>query len=148
MGIRLVRARMAGVMLLAESFEDPERARVIYLAAGGLVVVALLLIAGTVWWWRSAAVEHPALAPLEVMSSKSWWKGDHRARSQHLDSVRPDGAQPGDSSLVVPDPVDLRSVEHDDPLDFDDLREPEPEVTKATARVSAPMDPLLRMSND
>jgi hypothetical protein len=142
---------MVAVMVLADSFEDPERARVIYLAAGGLVVVALLLIAGTVWWWRSAAVEHPALAPLEVMSGKSWWKGDHRARRQDLDSVRPDGAQPGDGSLVVPDPVDLRRVEHDDPLDFDDLREPELEDTKAmvaTARPAAPMDPLLRMRND
>ncbi|MEQ1873453.1 MAG: hypothetical protein ABL953_06975 [Ilumatobacteraceae bacterium] len=112
---------MAAMMLLADSFEDPERARTIYLAAGGLVLVALLVIAGTVWWWRSAAVEHPALGPLEVMGTKSWWKSDHSDRRDRLESVRPDGAEPGDTSLIVPDPVDLLDDDRTRPLDFDDL---------------------------
>ncbi len=150
--------------LLAANFEDPERARVIYLAAGGLVLVALLVIAGTVWWWRSAAVEHPALGPLEVMGTKSWWNGDETDRLNRLDSVRPDGAEPGDTSLVVPDPVDLLDDYRTRPLDFDDLvgvpedddwRADErrrdavvPRRSSAPSRSSAPMDPLMRSNDD
>ena len=112
---------MAPVTLLAANFEDPENARLIYLAAGGLVLIAMLVIIGTVWWWRSVAVEHPSLGPLEVMGTKSWWKGDHNTRQDVLDSVRPDGAEPGDTSLIVPDPVDLLEMDRTRPLDFDDL---------------------------
>lgn len=109
------------MMLLADSFEDPERARTIYMAAGGLVLVALLVIAGTVWWWRSAAVEHPSLGPLEVMGTKSWWKGDPADRRERIESVRPDGAEPGDTSLVVADPVELLDADRTQTLDFDEL---------------------------
>ncbi len=108
-------------MLLAANFEDPENARIIYLAAGGLMLIAVLVIIGTVWWWRSVAVEHPSLGPLEVMGTKSWFKGDHNTRQDVLDSVRPDGAEPGDTSLIVPDPVDLLEMDRTRPLDFDDL---------------------------
>ncbi len=118
---------MAPVTLLADSFEDPEHARIIYLAAGGLVLIAMLVIVGTVWWWRSVAVEHPSLGPLEVMGTKSWWKGDHNARQDVLDSVRPAGAEPGDESLIVPDPVDLLEADRTRPIDFDDLLE-DPEL--------------------
>jgi hypothetical protein len=168
---------MAAMMLLADSFEDPERARTIYLAAGGLVLVALLVIAGTVWWWRSAAVEHPSLGPLEVMGTKSWWKSDHSDRRERLESVRPDGAEPGDTSLIVPDPVDLLDDDRTRPLDYDDLagafdgddawrsgdvpqvadvsearevrevREPQ-EVRPVRSRPSLPMDPLLGRQSD
>lgn len=124
--------------LLAAQFEDPERARVIYMAAAGLVLIALLVIAGTVWWWRSAAVEHPALAPLEVMGTKSWWKGDHGDRRSRLDSVRPDGAEPGDTSLIVPDPVDLLETDRTRPLDFDDLLDLPEEVEAAEAAEDEP----------
>ncbi len=123
-GMGRFRARMVPVMLLADSFEDPEHARIIYLAAGGLVVVALLVVFGTVWWWRTAAVEHPALGPLEVMGTKSFLGGDHSERRSRLDSVRPDGAEPGDESMVVPDPVDLLEADRTRPLDFDDLLAP------------------------
>ena len=158
--------------LLADSFEDPEHARIIYLAAGGLVLIALLVIVGTVWWWRSVAVEHPSLGPLEVMGTKSWWKGDHTARRGVLDAVRPEGAEPGDTSLIVPDPVDLLETDRTRPLDFDDLlddpalndwrgddrpvddredrivedRTVEPKPVKRVVRV--PMDPLLRGKSD
>lgn len=145
--------------LLAANFEDPERARVIYLAAGGLVLVALLVVAGTVWWWRSAAVEHPSLGPLEVMGSKSWWKGDESDRVNRLDSVRPDGAEPGDTSLIVADPVDLLDSDRTRPMDFDDLvglPEEEEDWRDADARPDAPipirsrvpMDPLMRSNDD
>ena len=147
--------------LLAANFEDPERARVIYLAAGGLVVVALLVVVGTVWWWRSAAVEHPSLGPLEVMGSKSWWKGDESDRLNRLESVRPDGAEPGDMSLIVPDPVDLLDTDRTRPIDFDDLVGlPEEEAAEDWRRsdirrdVPVPIrsrvliDPLMRSNDD
>ena len=156
--------------LLAANFEDPERARIIYLAAGGLVVVAMLVIVGTVWWWRSAAVEHPSLGPLEVMGSKSWWKGDESDRLNRLDSVRPDGAEPGDTSLIVPDPVDLLDSDRTRPLDFDDLvglpeeeeaeddwrrpdirRDPPVPIRREVPvpiRSRVPMDPLMRNPDD
>jgi len=111
------------MMLLADSFEDPEHARIIYMAASGLVLIAVLVVVGTVWWWRSAAVEHPSLGPLEVMGTKSFWSGDESERRDRLDSVRPQGAEPGDESLIVPDPVDLLDADRTRPLDFDDLRE-------------------------
>lgn len=150
---------MTAVMLLADSFEDPERARVIYMAAGGLVLIALLVIAGTVWWWRSATVEHPSLGPLEVMGTRSWSKADFASRQNSLDAVRPDGAEPGDASLIVPDPVDLLETDRTRPLDFDDLAgDPEEEddwrteqVRRAApvpSRSRVPMDPLLRGKDD
>jgi hypothetical protein len=150
-------------MLLADSFQDPERARVIYLAAGGLVLIALFVIAGTVWWWRSAAVEHPSLGPLEVMSTRAWGKRDPSDRDEVLNAVRPQGAAPGDSSLIVPDPVDLLETDRTRPLDFDDLAEDEDEdddedddwrtddrnrTTAVTSRTRVPMDPLLRSNDD
>lgn len=146
---------MAPVNLLAAQFEDPENARLIYLAAGGLVLIAILVVVGTVWWWRSAAVEHPSLGPLEVMGTKSWTKGDDTTRQQVLDAVRPEGATPGDGSLVVPDPVDLLETDRERPLHFDDLAgDPEEDdewraetrPVRRPARV--PMDPLLRGNDD
>lgn len=148
--------------LLAANFEDPERARIIYLAAAGLVFVAALVVVGTVWWWRSAAVEHPSLGPLEVMGTKSWWNGDESDRLTRLDSVRPDGAEPGDTSLIVPDPVDLLDSDRTRPLDFDDLvglpEEAEadddwrrPDIRRdapVPVRSRVPMDPLLRPNDD
>ena len=166
---------MAPVTLLAANFEDPQHARIIYLAAGGLVLIAVFVIVGTVWWWRSVAVEHPSLGPLEVMGTKSWWKGDHSTRQDVLDSVRPDGAEPGDTSLIVPDPVDLLEMDRTRPLDFDDLLEgpeldewrrvrsddpiddPIDEHAVDDRRVAAkpvrraprvPMDPLLQRKSD
>jgi hypothetical protein len=150
---------MAPVMLLADRFEDPEHARIIYLAAGGLVLIAILVVVGTVWWWRSAAVEHPSLGPLEVMGTRSWSKSDPAARNDVLDSVRPEGAESGDETLIVQDPVDLLETDRTRPLDFDDLlgepdeddwrsgeRKVEPKLPKRT--VSVPMDPLLRGKSD
>lgn len=160
-------------MLLADSFQDPERARVIYMAAGGLVLIALLVIAGTVWWWRSAAVEHPSLGPLEVMGTRSWWNGDDTTRREIVDSVRPIGAEPGDTSLIVPDPVDLLETDRTRPIGFDDLLADEendddwkhedrkggapkigapkigaPKDTRTITTRTVPMDPLLRPNDD
>lgn len=78
-------------MIAAADFTDPENARVILLAAGGLVALAVLLTVGTVWWWRTSKVEHPALGPLEVMSSRRWAAAGPHEQEAQLAEVRPDG---------------------------------------------------------
>lgn len=78
--------------VLAANFSDPEHARIIYLAAGGLVLMAIGLVGGTVWWWRSSAVEHPALGPLEMMSTKVFRSSDEEMRREIIEAARP-GAQ-------------------------------------------------------
>lgn len=107
------------------SFDDPENARIIYIAAGGLVLVAALLGVGTWLWWRSAKVEHPSLAPLEVMSTRRWWKGDFTERRRRLDEVRPQSDDADAAEVAVAVPVDLDQVMlRDDPHSFDDLLDP------------------------
>ena len=105
------------------SFDDPENARVIYLAAGGLLLLAVLLGLGTWLWWRSAKVEHPALAPLEVMGTRRWWKGDFTERRRRLDEVRP--VHDDGTGLEPEVHVDLDQVMvREDPHSFDDLLDP------------------------
>lgn len=121
-----------GFVLLADTFDDPENARIILLSAAGLVVMGLLIAAGTVWWWRSSEVEHPALGPLEVMSSRSWWKGDYASRRRRLEEVRPEGAELLDPPAAAPsDPVDLKASALAQPQEFDDLLEFPPVVDEA-----------------
>jgi hypothetical protein len=126
--------RTAGFGLLGASFDDPENARIILLSAGALVVLGLLIAAGTVWWWRSSEIEHPALGPLEVMSSRSWWKGDYTSRRRRLEAARPEGAEPVDPPAVASsDPVDLEAAALASPPEFHDL------IESATGDVSTPV---------
>lgn len=109
-------------MLAAGTFNDPENARIIWLMAGGLLVLGLLVAVGTIWWWRSSRVEHPALGPLEVMGSRSWWKGDYSTRRRSLEAARPTGAEPaGALAPMSGDPVDLEAAANASPSHFDDL---------------------------
>lgn len=106
-------------MVAAERFDDPENARTILLMAGGLVVLGVLVAIGTVWWWRSTEVEHPALGPLEVMSTRKWWNGDYNSRHRRLEAARPVGAEA--TAAPADEPVDLQAAERSDPPHFDDL---------------------------
>lgn len=116
-----------GFVLLADTFDDPENARIILLSAAGLVVLGLLIAAGTVWWWRSNEVEHPALGPLEVMGSRSWWKGDYTSRRRRLEAARPEGAEPvGPPATAMSQPVDLEAAALASPREFDDLSDVPP----------------------
>lgn len=112
------------------TFDDPENARIIYLAAGGLLLVGVALGVGTWIWWRNAKVEHPALGPLEVMGSRRWWKSDFNDRRRRLDAARPlrDAAGDGvtDDAPGPAEPFDLDLVmTRDDPQNFDDLLDPD-----------------------
>jgi len=80
-----------------------------------VLVVALLLIAVAMavvarWLVRSTRRDAPALAPLETMGDRSWWRSAGDARDALLSSSRPEGAH-------APAPV----------LDFEPAAEPESE---------------------
>ncbi|MDO8361782.1 MAG: hypothetical protein Q7V88_02715 [Actinomycetota bacterium] len=107
----------------AERFTDPANERIILLMAGGMVALAVVLTVGTVWWWRACKVEHPALGPLEVMSSRAWWKGDYTARRRRLDAARPEGAE-ALAEVAAVDEVDLQALVRSEPAAFDDLLDP------------------------
>lgn len=111
--------------MAAGQFEDPENARIIYLAAGGLLLLALLLGVGTWWWWRTAKVEHPVLGPLEVMSSRRFAKADFTDRQRQIEAVRLADANGDGASAPVVEVADLdRVLEREDPPHFDDLADP------------------------
>jgi len=127
------------------TFEDPANARIIYLAVGGLLLLAVLLGVGTWWWWRSAKVEHPVLAPLEVMSARKFEKADFTEQQRQLDDVRAAGADLGDAASSPVEPVDLeRVLDRDDPPHFDDLAEPtatpEPAVLESAVEEPAALE--------
>ena len=74
--------------MIAAQFTDPENARIIFFAAGGLLVIAIGVVVATIVWWRSSGIEPTALAPLEVMSTRSWWDGDEDTRREQVEAVR------------------------------------------------------------
>jgi hypothetical protein len=110
--------------ILSATFSDPTNERLIYLSAAGLVLIGLALLIGTIIWWHRGRQEHPVLAPLEVMSTRSWEKAAEAERRRRLDSVRINGVEPQQDEVVRPDPVDLEALVRSTPQAFDDLREP------------------------
>ena len=85
-----VRERMATVtigLLLASKLS-------VNLIGGGLVVLGIVLLIATLAFWR-AAIEDPAvLAPLEIMADRSFARADQAKRTEMLNEVRTDGAEP------------------------------------------------------
>jgi hypothetical protein len=110
--------------IVGGDFNDPTNERIIYLSALGLAVVGLALLAGTILWWRRGRQEHPVLAPLEVMSRRSWFKAPERDRRRQLDQVRLVGSEAGEDEPVRSEPLDLQALVRSTPQAFDDLREP------------------------
>src|SRR4051794_9091312 len=110
--------------MYSATFSDPTNERLIYLSAAGLVLIGLALLIGTIIWWHRGRQEHPVLAPLEVMGSRSWEKAPEGERRRRLDSVRVHGVEPQHEEVVRPDPVDLQALVRSVPQAFDDLREP------------------------
>ena len=85
-----VRERMGTVtigLLLASKLS-------VNLIGGGLVVLGIVLLIATLAFWR-AAIEDPAvLAPLEIMADRSFARADQAKRTDMLNEVRTDGAEP------------------------------------------------------
>jgi hypothetical protein len=110
------------VGVLAEgTFDDPQNARIIYLAVAGLLLLAVVLGVGTWYWWRTNKVEHPALGPLEMMGTRTWRKGDFNSRERHLEEARPANAIHEAEPVEDRDELDLDALGKLEPAQFDDF---------------------------
>ncbi|MGZ4763727.1 MAG: hypothetical protein ACXV7I_14925 [Ilumatobacteraceae bacterium] len=114
--------RVLGVVV-GSNFNDPTNERLIFFSAAGLVVVGIALLVGTILWWRRGRQEHPALAPLEVLGSRSWTKAPEGERHRKLEKVRTAGGATPDEPERS-EPLDLEALVRSSPQAFDDLREP------------------------
>lgn len=133
-----------GLGVVGSDFSDPTNERLIYLSAVGLVLVGVLLLIGTIVWWRRGRQEHPSLAPLEVLGSRTWTKASEGDRRRKLDQVRVGGSAVVEDEIVRPEPVDLRELLRSMPQAFDDLRDPgtdEPWGISIDAPLDAPAEP-------
>jgi hypothetical protein len=132
-----VNVRLSGRALdgvFGSDFNDPTNERLIYLSAAGLALVGLALLVGTILWWKRGRQEHPVLAPLEVMSTRTWEKAPEGDRRRRLDKVRPAGARAGGEDEILREPLDLQALVRSVPQAFDDLREPgEPAAPEESA---------------
>jgi hypothetical protein len=126
--------------IVGGDFSDPTNERIIYLSALGLAIVGVALLAGTILWWRRGRQEHPALAPLEVMSRRSWYKAPEGDRRRRLDHVRLAGSGAGEAEVARAEPVDLQALVRSVPDAFDDLREPADEPVVAEAGTTFAVD--------
>ena len=90
--MKLLTARAAGV--LADTINDANSTRKVYLLAAGLAVLGLALIAITVWFWRSTRHDPELLAPLEVLGGRKFRKLEGNEQRQVLEESRPNDVKP------------------------------------------------------
>ena len=128
--------------IVADDFNDPTNERLIYLSAAGLAIVGLGLLVLTLIWWRRGRQEHPALAPLEVMSTRSWANAHEGDRRRKLEQVRVSGAAGSVEERIVAPPVDLEALVRSVPEDFDDLREPSAVIAVPVAAAVVADEPV------
>jgi hypothetical protein len=122
--VEVVSLRRALGGIVAGDFSDPTNERIIYLSAAGLAIVGLGLLVGTLVWWRRGRQEHPALAPLEVMSGRAWANAPEGEKRRRLEQVRLAGAAGAGDERIASEHVDLEALVRSVPQAFDDLREP------------------------
>lgn len=99
---------------------DPVRTRTVLAAIFVLIAIGVGLIALAAWLIRSTRVDPEVLAPLEVMSERSWRRADPVWQRRRLDEVRPDEAEPLDPTIPPP-PTDAEFDEGPRLGDFDDF---------------------------
>jgi hypothetical protein len=56
--------------------------------------LGLALLVATLAFWRSAIEDPAVLAPLEIMADRSFARADQAKRTEMLNGVRTDGAEP------------------------------------------------------
>ena len=129
-----VRERMATVtigLLLASKLS-------VNLIGGGLVVLGIVLLIATLAFWR-AAIEDPAvLAPLEIMADRSFARADQAKRTDMLNEVRTDGAEPIINHIA---PAALRREPISEPEK--PFHDPYPHDDDAVDVLPSIIDPLL-----
>ena len=114
--------------LLADSANDPDSTRKVYMLAGGLAVLGLVLIAITVWFWRNTRHDPELLGPLEAMGARKFSRLDSRSQLQLLDSVRPADAETlrgntGVGDSAPSEPINLKFAKSSVAAGYDDLRD-------------------------
>ena len=142
-GVTVKSLRRALEGIVGGDFSDPTNERLIYMSAAGLALVGIGLLVATILWWRRGRQEHPALAPLEVMSGRAWAKAPEGDRRRRLDQVRPAGAGLAMNELMVYEPVDLEALVRSVPQAFDDLREPGEAISLPAAAEPEAVQPIV-----
>ena len=94
------------------------------LIGGGLVVLGLALLIATLAFWRSAIEDPAVLAPLEIMADRSFARADQAKRTEMLNEVRTDGAEPIINHVVpavlMREPISEPEKPFRDPFPHDD----------------------------
>jgi hypothetical protein len=90
--MKLLTARAAGV--LADTINDANSTRKVYLLAAGLAALGLALVAITVWFWRSTRHDPELLGPLEVLGDRKFRKMEGSEQRQVLEESRPNDVKP------------------------------------------------------
>ena len=85
--MKLLSVRAAGV--LADTINDANSTRKVYLLAAGLAVLGLALIAITVWFWRSTRHDPELLGPLEVLGDRKFRRLEGSEQRDVLDKTSP-----------------------------------------------------------
>lgn len=123
--------RVAGprLGLLADSVNDANSTRKVYLLAAGLAALGIALVAITVWFWRSTRHDPELLAPLEVMGARRFKRLEGGVQRELLDRSRPVDAKPmrwgvrRGGAGGGPE-IDLRESLRTAPSGYDDLLDP------------------------
>jgi len=64
------------------------------LIGGGLIILGIALLVATLAFWRSAVEDSAVLAPLEIMADRSFARANQAKRTEMLNDVRTEGAEP------------------------------------------------------
>ena len=94
------------------------------LIGGGLVILGLALLVATLAFWRSAVEDPAVLAPLEIMADRSFARADQAQRTEMLNDVRTDGAEPiihhVAPAVLMREPISEPKRQFRDPFPHDD----------------------------
>lgn len=94
------------------------------LIGGGLVVLGLALLTATLAFWRSAIEDPAVLAPLEIMADRSFARANEVKRTEMLNDVRTDGAEPiihhVAPAVLMREPISEPEKPFHDPYPHDD----------------------------
>jgi hypothetical protein len=94
------------------------------LIGGGLVVLGLALLVATLAFWRSAIEDPAVLAPLEIMADRSFARANQAERTEMLNEVRSDGAEPIINHIapaaLMREPISEPEKPYRDPFPHDD----------------------------
>jgi hypothetical protein len=94
------------------------------LIGGGLVILGIVLLIATLAFWRSAIEDPEVLAPLEIMADRAFARAGQAKRTEMLNEVRTDGAEPiihhVAPAVLMREPISEPEKPFRDPFPHDD----------------------------